>query len=1082
MRSCSRAARAPAGFQGTLLILCCAVTLMAPTRGIAQSVAQNLWVTDQEAFVVVRSGQTIYLGGGFSSLGPPSGGGVPFDLTAGTPAAGFPQVAGSVSAAVSDGAGGWYIGRSFSSVGGVQRFNLAQVNADMTVSAWNPNGNFTFHDNSLGFTGVMALAVSGSTVYVGGDFTAIGTQSRKGIAAVDAVSGAVTGWDPSTNNGWVHGIAVIGSTVYLGGHFGTLGGQPRLYLGAVDAGTGAATAWNPGADSDVYALVTDGANLYVGGYFTQVGGQPRSRLAALDATTGLATGWDPSAQGEPGNTFVGALALNGATVYAGGRYTTIGGQARRDLAALDATTGSATAWNPNAVECCGGGIEAIAVAGSSVYVGGYMSSIGGTPCQYGGAVDATTGVATAWIMKTNGDIRTLAVSGSAIYVGGSFSSVATVTRNNIAALDATTGMATSWNPNIDGGVDAIVVVGSTLYVGGNFSHAGGQPHAGIVAIDAATGAVSAWDPHCDYWVRTIVADGPTLYVGGQFTTIGGQPRNNLAAIDVTSGLASSWNPNANGAVNSLTKSGSTLFAGGEFTQVGGQPRSYLAAMDASSGAVTAWDPSADRVVYTVLAQGCTVFAGGSFNNLGSTTRYCIAAIDATTGVPTTWATNAYYPQVKSLALAGSTLYVGGEFLHHIGAVDAVTGVPSPWNPDVSGVVQGLDVYGNIVYAVGSISFVNGSIAGGIAAIDRGTVNDVPFSGCSTGTVAGIVSADCPTAGTPLVGVTVDAFSVGTGDLAATSATNATGGYTMPNLPAGSYTVSVVIPLGFTAAAPQVPVTVSGGTSTANFALHCVTIAANSRSIGFWMHQIGVATGGNGKADVSAATLCSYLDLIAVHFNSNEINPVIVYQPPASGACSDKLQAARVLLDLQGNAAMIARARQQLLSLLLNVAAGYIGQTAVISLDGATVSQAITYCDNQIDSPTGDYEKAKTIADDINNGIKVPAGMIPLNTAQIAYRRGMEGVSFRVTPGAGGATRDFQFMTGARGPVSLRIFDVSGRLVAQLYQGTMEAGPHSVSWNGRASSGAAIARGLYFARLQTPRESPTIKVLELAAAN
>jgi hypothetical protein len=171
-----------------------------------------------------------------------------------------------------------------------------------------------------------------------------------------------------------------------------------------------------------------------------------------------------------------------------------------------------------------------------------------------------------------------------------------------------------------------------------------------------------------------------------------------------------------------------------------------------------------------------------------------------------------------------------------------------------------------------------------------------------------------------------------------------------------------------------------------------------------------------------------------------------------------------------------------MSLLLNVAAGDISQTKVISADGATVSQAITYCDNVIDSPTGNYEKAKTIADNINNGMTVPAGMIPLTTAQIAYRRGMEGVSFRAMPGVGGAMRDFQFMTGAWGPVSLRIFDVSGRLVAEPYRGTMEAGLHSVSWNGRTSSGAAIARGLYFARLQTPRESPTIKVLELAAAN
>ena len=31
-----------------------------------------------------------------------------------------------------------------------------------------------------------------------------------------------------------------------------------------------------------------------GGYFTQIGGQPRNDLAALDATSGLATAWDPN--------------------------------------------------------------------------------------------------------------------------------------------------------------------------------------------------------------------------------------------------------------------------------------------------------------------------------------------------------------------------------------------------------------------------------------------------------------------------------------------------------------------------------------------------------------------------------------------------------------------------------------------------------------------------------------------------------------------------------------------------------------------------------------------------------------------
>jgi hypothetical protein len=348
-------------------------------------------------------------------------------------------------------------------------------------------------------------------------------------------------------------------------------------------------------------------------------------------------------------------------------------------------------------------------------------------------------------------------------------------------------------------------------------------------------------------------------------------------------------------------------------------------------------------------------------------------------------------------------------------------------------------------------------------------------------VSGHVRASCPSAGTGLDGVTVDAYQVGSGDLIGAGVTDASGTFTIPDLCWGaSYTLTNVTPLDYSSLTNDLPA--NGCSGAVDFALQCRAATGTVQSMGFWKHEVGVATGGNGHAQLSPATLCSYLDLIAVHFNTNAINPVVVYQPPASGLCPDKLQVARVLLDLQGSAAMIARAKQQLMSLLLNVAAGYLGQTAVISLDGATVSQAITYCDNLIDSPTGDYERAKTIADDINNGIKVPAGMIPLTTAQIAYRRGMEALSFRVTSGSGGATRNFQFMTGARGPVNLRLYDASGRIVAEIYRGEMDAGTHSVGWSGRTSSGAMAARGLYFARLTTPRESPTIKVLQLTLAH
>jgi hypothetical protein len=332
-----------------------------------------------------------------------------------------------------------------------------------------------------------------------------------------------------------------------------------------------------------------------------------------------------------------------------------------------------------------------------------------------------------------------------------------------------------------------------------------------------------------------------------------------------------------------------------------------------------------------------------------------------------------------------------------------------------------------------------------------------------------VRASCPAPNTGLAGVTVDAFQVGSGDLVATTATDATGAYTLPNLSReDDYTITVVTPLGYAPAA--VEITADRCSGPVDFALSCLTATGTPRSMGYWKHEVGVATGGNGHADYSASALCGFLDLIAVHFNSNLINQVIVYQPPASGLCSDKLVVARNLLNLQGSVAMVVRARQQLMSLLLNVAAGQIAQTQVVSGDGATVSQAITYSDNLIDNPAGNHEKAKTICDMINNGQQVPAGMIPLSTQNIQYARSGKGLEFRASSPSRGVV-DFEFWLPKSGPVELSLFDLAGRRVAKLAEGPMSAGPHTVRWTRSAS----LARSLCFARLRAPDGDRSLKV-------
>ena len=47
----------------------------------------------------------------------------------------------------------------------------------------------------------------------------------------------------------------------------------------------------------VYAIVQVGRTIYIGGEFTAVDGQPRNHLAAIDASTGALTAWNPDANG-----------------------------------------------------------------------------------------------------------------------------------------------------------------------------------------------------------------------------------------------------------------------------------------------------------------------------------------------------------------------------------------------------------------------------------------------------------------------------------------------------------------------------------------------------------------------------------------------------------------------------------------------------------------------------------------------------------------------------------------------------------------------------------------------------------------
>ena len=69
---------------------------------------------------------------------------------------------------------------------------------------------------------------------------------------------------------------------------------------------------------------------------------------------------------------------------------------------------------------------------------------------------------------------------------------------------------------------------------------------------------------------------------------------------------------------------------------------------------------------------------------------------------------------------------------------------------------------------------------------------------------------------------------------------------------------------------------------------------------------------------------------------------------------------------------------------------------------------------------------------------------------------------RPTPAREGVTIDYSL--AREGKVSLRVFDVTGRMVRSLVEGMAPAGPHQVAWDGRGGHGHRLPAGVYFYRL------------------
>ena len=428
-----------------------------------------------------------------------------------------------------------YASGSFSTPTGEKPNHTAVWNA----GAWHPLGQGV---NNGTDDVVWSIVANGENVYLSGAFESAGPAAARGLALWNVTQQS---WKPFGQaksigsggvNGPVYAVALTNEYLYIGGRFSTVGLVRTNSLARWNRQTqvwsplGGGIAIDPAISTtllpSVRAIAVDGENVYVGGRFDFAAGVRANNIARWNGED-----WEPlgegiglNGQGGPYDSIstVFALDAENGKAYVGGEFIRAGGELANRIAEWDESTRT---WSP-----LGGGI-----GGSSF----------------------------------NTRINAVAVSGNNVYVGGTFVAAGSVRANNIARFDGTT-----WNALGRGINNEVFAMTTTaegeLYVGGNFSRAGDLDGIGHVARWDGTEWYKLGSGMSSF-VRALSSGKNGIYATGSFTISGVEYVSRIARWD-----GSAWTGLGSGLETeeglptgyALATDGDDVFVGGTFDYAG----------------------------------------------------------------------------------------------------------------------------------------------------------------------------------------------------------------------------------------------------------------------------------------------------------------------------------------------------------------------------------------------------------------------------------------------------------------------------------------------------------------------------------
>lgn len=684
---------------------------------------------------------TLYFGGGFTTVGKISQAGGVGISDSGTIQKFMPVTNGSINVCLPDSNGGWYVGGNFSVIGGLPRKNLAHIDSNGLVYPWDPNLDGP----------VFSMIVNGNALIAGGAFNTAGGVLRRNLVSIDKIAGTINGWSPSAN-GAVYTMLKVGSKLYLGGDFLQINSTSRFYAAAIDINTGGVTAWDPNADATVRAMAIKDSHIYIGGDFTYLKGYAmRVRIAMVDTNSGQPASWSPQVNGT-----ITKLLLYGNNLLVVGVFSKVDTIPKSQIAIFNSSTGQLMSKE---FVVYGGEVKDVLLVDTTLYVAGGFNRVGRGVIDrsYLAAFNFNSGEVVNWSPIVNNKVITINSYNGLVYGFGSFDIASGIKRRNIASVTISSEKICSWAFNTDNTVNAIEFSEQTMYIGGNFFTVSGEMRVGVASIDMHNWTLTSWAPRLFYGVLSMLNHNNVLYVGGSFDHVNDTiSRSSIAAFDLATGNLTTWNPGVNGTVYSMVADSDHIYIGGSFNYAGGKWRYGVAGISTNTGIASAMKIGVgdSRTVTALAIYGDTLYIGGPFDYLldsnsisnssfiGHKSR--IAAINKNTGAVFNWSPplsvtgpsspfNVAYP-IEIVPLEKTVIFSGpfecsieGEDAKNLVAISKSSGKLLNWDFKTSNAVESLFIRDSLMFIGGWFTSILDQPRTSLAVLNLRTGNLTPFS-------------------------------------------------------------------------------------------------------------------------------------------------------------------------------------------------------------------------------------------------------------------------------------------------------------------------------------------------------------------